>query len=159
MATVRNSITILAGTIAGFISLGHSLAFATPVQNQNGDYVGSTAIGYTRWEVVDPDPKGLNCRMAKAFQPATLDSIDTPRELYQDHQQPIASWNVVFSFSPGERLNAVIGNGRFNQIMLLDAQGKPWLGVRTWKGDCFVRANSRFVRPLGQPGWQNHAGF
>lgn len=141
-------------TVAGLVSLGNPPASATPVLNRQGDYVGSTSMGYMKWEVVDSDPRGLNCRMKQEFQPVILDSMDLPDGLLKDYTADILSWNVVFSFSPGERLNAVIGNGRFNQIMRMDKQGRPWLGIRTWKGDCFVRANSRFVRPVGSPGWQ-----
>jgi hypothetical protein len=136
------------------IILGNNPASATPVLNHQGDYVGSTIMGYKAWKVVDSDPRGLHCRMKQEFQPAILDAMDLPVALEENHQHNIVNWNVVFSFSPGERLNAVIGNGRFNQIMRMDAQGRPWLGVRTWKGDCFVRANNRFVRPVGTPGWQ-----
>ncbi|MDX2243629.1 MAG: hypothetical protein NW224_23360 [Leptolyngbyaceae cyanobacterium bins.302] len=139
--------------LTSVIGLGNGAALATPVLNDNGDYVGSTTNGYMTWQVVDPDPKGLNCRMASRFQPASLDSIDNPLALGQDYQHDVSSWNVVFSFKTGEQLRAVIGNGRFNQIMKLDDQGKPWLGVNTWKGDCFVRANYRYVRPVGKPGW------
>lgn len=131
-----------------------SIAGATPYLNPNGDYVGSTTDGYMKWQVVDPDPNGLNCRMANEFQPAVLDGADTPAVLYENNRHDVGRWPVVFSFQTGETLEAVIGNARFNQIMVLDRQGKPWLGVSTYKGDCFVRANQRYVQPIGEPGFQ-----
>lgn len=150
---MTNQIRLLLGFTA-LLTVGIiSVAVATPSLNSDGDYVGSTTNGYTKWQVVDPDPNGLNCRMASEFQPAILDSIDNPADLYEDNQHDVGRWPVVFSFQTGETLRAVIGNGRFNQIMLLDHQGKPWLGVHTRKGDCFVRANQRYVQPMGEPGW------
>ncbi|MEG3957151.1 hypothetical protein QT982_17100 [Microcoleus sp. herbarium2] len=44
-------------------------------------------------------------------------------------------------------MQAVTGNNA-NQIMIADSQGKPWLSVSTDKGNCFVRANSRFIKPI-----------
>lgn len=150
----HQSIKVLVLAVSGLISLGNPPASATPVPNHQGDYIGSTTLGYKTWEVVDTDPHGLNCRMMQEVQPMILDAMDLPLALEQDYQQDIVNWNVVFSFKQGARLNAVIGNGRFNQIMRMDDRGRPWLGIRTGKGDCFVRANSRFVRPVGAPGWQ-----
>ncbi|WP_333387743.1 hypothetical protein [Microcoleus sp. B4-D4] len=51
------------------------------------------------------------------------------------------------TFRRGESLQAVTGN-HAEQIMITDSQGKPWLQVLTDKGNFFVRANSRFVKPI-----------
>lgn len=141
----------VAGTI-GFASA----TFATPTLTPNGDYrdQNGRSPGYLTWEVVDADPKGLNCRMAEQFRPVSLDGADTPADVYRNYRHEVSQWEVLFAFRRGQRLNAVSGNMGNNQIMLIDRQGKPWLGVNTSRGDCFVRANSRFVRPIGAPGYQ-----
>ncbi|MEG4812439.1 hypothetical protein QUA82_33620 [Microcoleus sp. F8-D3] len=50
-------------------------------------------------------------------------------------------------FSAGERLEAVTGNNA-NHIMIADSHGKPWLPISTDKGNCFVRENNRFIKPI-----------
>jgi hypothetical protein len=41
-----------------FWGVGINLISSQPATNQNGDY----QLKYEEWEVIDPDPKGLNCR-------------------------------------------------------------------------------------------------
>jgi hypothetical protein len=129
-------------------------ASATPRLNAAGDYVDAPprqgGAGYQKWRVVDADPKGLNCRMASEFRPVTLDGADAPATLYQNNRHNISQWSVVFSFAKGQELRAVTGNMGAQQIMLRDRDGNSWLGVHTnaQRGDCFVRANRRFVEPI-----------
>lgn len=103
--------------------------------------------------MVDPDPAGLNCRMAKRFQGYALDAMNVPDELMSpDYTFNVSSWEVIHRFRPGEKLWAVTGNLTTQHIQF-DDRGKPWLGVRVANRgnviiDCFVRANRRFVRPI-----------
>ena len=145
LATITLSLTC---TLLG---LGANLALAIPTPNQQGDYPappprqrGSRQVN---WQVVDSDPKGLNCRMARQFQGISVDGTDAPADLSARNKHNIAQWPVIFAFKRGQRLQAVTGN-LANQIMLTDQQGKPWLPVYTSKGNCFVRANSNFIRPI-----------
>ncbi|BAS58103.1 MULTISPECIES: hypothetical protein [Leptolyngbya] len=128
---------------------------ALPVPNQNGDYTNTRkGQGHINWQVVDPDPAGLNCRMAKQFQGFALDAMNTPDELMsRDYTPNVSSWEVIHQFPPGEKLWAITGNVTTQHIQF-DDRGKPWLGVRVpYQGgneiiDCFVRANRRFIKPI-----------
>ena len=94
------------------------------------------------WEVVDPDPAGLNCRW----------SDEMPVEWYSpDAQLPpmtVGSWPVVKTFAPGTILRANITPAGFSA--LFDENRQPWLKVSLGDNDeiCLVRANQRFVRPV-----------
>jgi hypothetical protein len=143
--------TITLAMTCAFLSLGANLALAIPTPDQQGDYPAppqrQRGGRQVNWQVVDSDPKGLNCRMAKQFQGTTVDSIDAPADLSVRNKHNISQWPVVFAFKRGQRIQAVTGN-LANQIMLTDQQGKPWLPVSTSKGNCFVRANSNFIKPI-----------
>ena len=145
LATITLSLT------CALLGLGADLALAIPTPNRQGDYPApppKQAQGlHVNWQVVDSDPKGLNCRMARQFQGFAVDGSDAPRDLSARNKHNISQWPVVFAFKQGQRLQAVTGNWG-NHIMLTDQQGKPWLAVNTSKGHCFVRANSNFVKPL-----------
>ncbi|MBD2097491.1 hypothetical protein H6F90_20550 [Trichocoleus sp. FACHB-591] len=145
LATITLSLT------CALIGLGTNFALAIPTTNQQGDYPapppGQRGGRQVNWQVVDSDPKGLNCRMARQFQGISVDSIDAPPDLSARNKHNISQWPVVFAFKRGQRLRAETGNWD-NQIMLTDRQGKPWLPVSTSKGNCFVRANSNFIRPV-----------
>ncbi len=97
--------------------------------------------------VVDSDSQGLNCRMAHRFRSISVDGLNAPYELFERNKHNVSQWPVVTTFLRGERLQAVTGN-LANQIMISDSQGKPWLPISTDKGNCFVRANSRFIKPI-----------
>jgi hypothetical protein len=73
--------------------------------------------------------------------------MDAPAELFERNKHNVSQWLVVTAFRRGQRLQAVTGNNA-NQIMIADSQGKPWLPISTDKGNCFVRANSRFIKPI-----------
>jgi hypothetical protein len=153
---MQRSIKVILLTLAVTI-VGTQLATAAPIPNGQGDYPmpkpgRSSTPGQSNWLVVDKDSKGLNCRMANRFQSVTLDGADAPSEIYLNNQYAIADWPIVFTFKKGQRLRAVTGNMGRNQIMLLDNRSKPWIPVSLQKGDrlvnCFVRANSQFIKPL-----------
>ncbi|MBW4486509.1 MAG: hypothetical protein KME12_01835 [Trichocoleus desertorum ATA4-8-CV12] len=145
LATITLSLT------CALLGLGANLALAIPAPNQQGDYPAPVqrqrGARHVNWQVVDSDPRGLNCRMARQFQGISVDGSDAPPELYTRNKYNISQWSVVFAFKRGQRLQAVTGN-MDNHITLTDQQGKPWMAVYTSKGHCFVRANSNFVKPL-----------
>lgn len=148
---MKAEIRIVSLTVGWILGFGANLALALPVANQQGDYTGLLARQrgnrQVNWVVVDSDSQGLNCRMAQRFRSISVDGIDAPDELFEKNKHNVSQWPVVTTFRRGERLQAVTGNNA-NQIMIADSNGKPWLPISTDKGNCFVRANSRFVKPI-----------
>jgi hypothetical protein len=148
---MKAEIRIVSLAVAWILGAGANLALALPVANQQGDYTGLLARQrgnrQVNWVVVDSDSQGLNCRMAQKFRSISVDALDAPDELFAKNKHNVSQWPVVTTFRRGERLQAVTGNNA-NQIMIADSNGKPWLPISTDKGNCFVRANSRFVKPV-----------
>ena len=132
------------------VSLIAPTAVALPIPNQDGDYIDTKRGNAHRdWKVVDPDPAGLNCRMAKQFQGIAVDAVNTPDEMLSlDYKPNIRKWEVVYRFRPGQQLLAVTGNG-MNQHIQFDDRGKPWMAVRVQNSvDCFTRINRHFIQPI-----------
>lgn len=148
---MKTEIRIVSLAVAGILAGWANLALALPIANQQGDYTGLLARvrgnRQVNWVVVDSDAQGLNCRMAQRFQSISVDGIDAPDELFARNKHNVSQWAVVTTFRRGKRLQAVTGNNA-NQIMISDTQGKPWLPISTDNGNCFVRANSRFIKPI-----------
>ncbi|AFY82162.1 hypothetical protein [Oscillatoria acuminata] len=124
-------------------------SLAVPATNADGDYLfpGRRGNRQFNWQVRDPDPNGLNCRMPRQFRGIIMDSLDVPETLRTNNRHEISQWSVVRRFQRGERLEAVTGNNA-NQIVLLDKRGKPWIPVSIEGENCFVRANQRFIVPI-----------
>ncbi|MEG4963709.1 MULTISPECIES: hypothetical protein [unclassified Microcoleus] len=97
--------------------------------------------------VVDSDSQGLNCRMAQRFRSFYVNALDMPDELFVRNKHNVSQWPILTTFQRGERLRSVSGNLN-NQMIIADIQGKPWLPIVTKHGHCFVRANSRFIKPI-----------
>lgn len=144
------------GTMLGVVctlGIGINFALAIPAPDAEGDYRIPSTRGnrHINWVVVDSDPKGLNCRMAKEFQQFSLDGADAPAALYENKRHNIGQWPVVATFREGDRLQAVTGNFA-QQIMLTDLADQPWLPIeissQNNSRNCFIRANRRFIRPL-----------
>lgn len=148
---MKAEIRIVSLAVGWILGSGANLALALPVANGQGDYTGLLARQrgnrQVNWVVVDSDSQGLNCRMAQKFRSISVDALDAPDELFAKNKHNVSQWPVVTTFRRGEGLQAVTGNNA-NQIMIADSQGKPWLPISTDKGNCFVRANSRFVKPV-----------
>lgn len=148
---MRTEIRIVSLAVAGILAGWANLAFALPVTNQQGDYRGLLARQrgnlQANWVVVDSDSQGLNCRMAQRFRWFSVNALDMPDELFARNKHHVAQWPILTTFQRGERLRAVSGNLN-NQMMIADIQGKPWLPIVTKQGHCFVRANSRFIKPI-----------
>lgn len=127
-------------------------SLASPQTNSDGDYIFPNLerrgeVRQLDWVVTDEDPSGLNCRMPQQYRGMSMDSIDTPRILYQHNYHTISEWPVMATFKTGEKLQAVTNNFG-NNVVLIDKQGKPWIPVNTNQGNCFVRANRQFIEPI-----------
>ena len=113
-----------------------------PQSDKNGDYGNRTTHIY--WKVVDPDPEGLNGRLADDF-PADWEDI---RASWPETN--VAQWPVVTKFSTGSILTACPGNCGI--IFLKDKNGKSWLMVYRdpvkKSKVCFVRANVKYIKPV-----------
>ncbi|MBW4680806.1 MAG: hypothetical protein KME19_11910 [Microcoleus vaginatus WJT46-NPBG5] len=101
------------------------------VEDENGDYYieGERGSLPYEWEVVDPDPNGLNCRLADRAKGQSQDYYNFP---------------IANTFKQEERI-------RGPRISLYD-RGLPWIWIGTdaSRYHCWVRANSRLVRPVRQ---------
>jgi hypothetical protein len=116
-------------------------ATALPTPNRSGDY---SRTSHTTWQVVDNDPNSLNCRMGRY----SYEQIIDPRSTVVLN---IASWPVAGTLKRGQNFEIEIGPAGLG--MLYDNKMKPWIFVkrsfnRGAAKNCFVRANSRFVRPV-----------
>ncbi|MGC9526603.1 MAG: hypothetical protein ACP5D7_13800 [Limnospira sp.] len=121
-----------------------------PQPGEGGDFSRSS---HRTWEVVDPDPQGLNCRM--------IEGIDSYDELLardmgdQNFTFDIGNWPVVGTLEQGQDFQIELGPAGFGVIY--DTEERPWIYVeRTDEtgapSNCFVRANSSFVQPIPTPG-------
>jgi hypothetical protein len=130
-------------------------ASALAMDDLNGDYVpgfrGRTH--YSQWQVVDPDPNGLNCRSTDPTGgPLKLDNLAL-------NQIDIPQWPVLKTFKPGTKLEALPRNSGDLTAQINDQRGNSWIAIRTNNqgGSCLVRANIKFVRSLLPPdmnGWR-----
>ncbi len=139
---IQSSVAILIGATVGIVNIPSivdsgklaQVAVAAepyPQADENGDYYivngeGGSYMPY-EWEVVDPDPNGLNCR----------DMDRSVRNTGDIYNYPIRT-----GLPTGQRINSA--------GISLDDRGLPWVWVGTSATlhPCFVRANSRFVRPI-----------
>lgn len=114
-----------------------------PQPDGRGEYSRRTL--HTHWQVVDPDPQGMNGRLAPDFPNNYEDSrIPWPTS------EPL-SWPVVARFPSGSSLQACTGN--LGVLRIKDSQGRYWMMVKRPKGSgfCFVRSHQRFLRPVPPP--------
>lgn len=81
--------------------------------NPAGEYVqGETPQRvYPRWQVVDSDPQGLNCR--------AIDSTGGPLNLDLPlNQRDISSWKVIKTFPTGTEMRGVYGRNGYSPIQI-----------------------------------------
>lgn len=113
---------------------------AFPQPNPDGDYARRTS--HSHWQVVDPDPNGLNCRWSDAMPDEWYapDAVLPPLE--------VLNWPIVQRFPAGTVLTANTTPAGF--ATMVDTRNKPWLKVSLGPHDqiCLVRANRQFVRPI-----------
>jgi len=139
----------------------YSPVLAIPMPDRDGDYTApKRVLLYPTWQVVDPDPNGLNCRTPQRFQGKTLgDYADQNNdryrsiadELLQSGIHDIEQWEVLTRIYQGDRFNAYGGN-LGAQIIVKDRQNKTWMPISVSANNqlmhCFVRANKRFIQPI-----------
>lgn len=133
-------------------SRGWAQDMPIPKADKNGDYI---IRGYSYWQVVDEDPAGLNGRLSK----------DHPFLWYspgcQYKKDKIYNWSVIRRFKKGTILPADLSPAGF--CISMDDRGKPWVRVSidTEPGGiiCYVRANSKFIRPVKLPGASGRLTF
>ena len=117
----------------------NSARTSTPIAparaDENGNY--SNRSDQTRWQVVDPDPNGLNCRMG-----GTLEDIHHGH--YNNTFPNILDFPVVATLEPGSLFESRQNPGGF--AVYGDDRGLPWVYVPNL--GCFVRANSSFIAPI-----------
>lgn len=95
----------------------------TAAASTGQDFQPGTAIA--QWTVVDPDPKGLNCRLAIPPDPMSAE--------------------VSHVFKTGETLTTA----SHSPEPIADNQGRTWVWVLiNARTACVVRANSAFIKPL-----------
>ncbi len=112
-----------------------------PQTSAEGDYTGKS--NHINWRVVDPDPKGLNCRMGDQ----TIDQVWNPSAGALN----IASWPVTGTLPPDSTFQAALSPGGF--ILTFDSNNQTWIFVESSNGpeqtnNCFIRANKNYVEPV-----------
>ena len=109
-----------------------------PKPHSGGDYWIYNEHTWLDWEVVCGE-------LAGRMTPAWPDNDQEPEALLKiDWLVP--QWPVVARFGKGTRLQAVPDEG--GGILIKDIDGSSWMKVRSDKGFCFVRANSKFIKPV-----------
>lgn len=153
---MKKSIQHITLAIALILGTG-SVAMALPTPNQQGDYTNDRRGNHhLTWQVVDSDPKGLNCRLSSEFQ--TRDRYDNviDRLLNANYKVDVTKWRVVASYRRGQQLKAEIGN-MAQQIIVFDNRNKPWLPIMINEPEvrqgalpkfCLIRANRQFIKPI-----------
>jgi hypothetical protein len=116
-------------------------AFPQPVPKPHGggDYWIYNEHTWLDWEVTCPELVGR-------ITPAWPQDDQAPGALLKiDWLVP--QWPVVAKFVKGTRLHAVPDEG--GGILIKDIDGSSWMKVDSGKGGfCFVRANSKYIRPV-----------
>lgn len=125
-------------------ALARSQSSLPTPNKQTGDYSRSS---HQYWQVVDSDPKGLNCRMG----PYTKDEIYDPGRSFK---MDIFNWRVIGTLKKGQTFENELGPAGFG--IMFDTRNKPWMFVDkiSAKGapkQCFVRANSQYIKPVPSP--------
>ncbi|MCT7976472.1 hypothetical protein NG792_01880 [Laspinema sp. C3] len=112
-----------------------------PQTNAQGDYTGKS--NHINWRVVDPDPKGLNCRMG----------AQTIEQVWNPSAGPlnIGSWPATGTLPPDSTFQAALSPGGF--ILTFDSNNQPWIFVESSSGpeqtnNCFIRANTNYIEPV-----------
>lgn len=110
-----------------------------PQSDRNGDYFSNEG------PILGTQPSGSRNMRGGLWrvQPAKLNC----------HSGIGLKHKVVRQFKPGERLQADIGRGGSDEVLIngKDKNGKPWMRVRSATGEaynCYVRANHSYIRPI-----------
>lgn len=110
-----------------------------PKPSSGGDYWIRNEDTWINWEVVVPD-------LAGRLTPTWPEDEQSPGALLKvDWMVP--KWPVVLTFHAGDRLLAIPDEG--GGVLIKDIDGYNWMKVENPQGGfCFVRANSKYIRPL-----------
>ena len=123
------------------VFLGQNPAQNLPEPLKNGDFSRSSQV---TWKAVDADPNGLNCRSLGL----TYEELIDPRNSVTFD---IKNWPIIGTLKQGQDFKINLGPAGFGVVY--DTDKNPWIYVENTAGDggpsnCFVRANSRFVKPI-----------
>ncbi|MDY7024518.1 MAG: hypothetical protein SWJ54_24740 [Cyanobacteriota bacterium] len=143
ISAIRALMILVFGLILFSVSSPVFAENSLPQPDEMGDY--RSQINHLYWQVVDPDPNGLNCRMGESSIQEVW-NIDSPR--YPE----IGTWSVVTTLQTNEVFKAELTYGGF--LATFDQNFNPWIFVEE-KSDgtpanCFVRANNNFVQPIAE---------
>ncbi|WP_199247123.1 hypothetical protein [[Phormidium] sp. ETS-05] len=118
-----DKIRLLVSAIAAITTANFTLTAtaAEPRPDDRGNY--RMTGGWTRWEVM-PDPVGLNCRKGPGTEFDLVAAIEG---------------KTILTVSPD-----------YSPLIHNDPRGNPWLVVKVRNTNCFVRANSAFIRPAAE---------
>lgn len=128
-------ITTLFTTTVSVLGLSASVVMGNPGTDNYGNWISPNYEYY--WRVVDSDPNGLNCRMR-----GTIEDILTIEN--RGYSLNFSSYWVRTTLPQGYEFRA--GHMTREGALMFDDRGLPWL--YNSDDDCFVRANSSFVRPV-----------
>jgi hypothetical protein len=143
VSLIRGLIGLVLGLILGLANSPVLAANSLPQPNDMGDYSGN--LNHLYWQVVDPDPEGLNCRMGQ-FSIREVWSLDN------SGYPEIGSWPVVTTLEKDDIFQAQRTYAGF--VVTFDQNLNPWIFIKN-KSDgtpanCFVRANTAFVQPIAE---------
>ena len=139
--TLRQLLILVLGLVFLFGTTSVWAANSLPQPNEKGDYVSKSDHLY--WQVVDPDPNGLNCRMGEA----PIEAIWSPDN---PGFPAIGSWPAVTTLKPDEVFKAQLSYSGF--VATFDQELQPWIFIKKKQdgtpANCFVRANQTLIKPI-----------
>jgi hypothetical protein len=157
MTFLNDGCKLLTLGIAGAISLHPSATAVEPIWDAKGNYQPPDQFpAYSGWKVVDSDPSGLNCRIANQYRAIRFESEQSASPLIANNKHTIGDWPVLVKVPRNTVLTAPLIDLRGGKLPILvrDRNGSPWIPLKTYRGQCLVRANSRYIQPIpttGQP--------
>lgn len=140
--------TIILGLVVNLQStIVFSQEITIPQPDPRGNYTAAQSMNWETWQVIDPDPSGLNCRVSQDF-----DRMWRKHLLYEGipSDMNISRWQVKRVFSPGTILFADLAPA--GNSILTDHYGKPWMKIRIDSEDessiCIIRAHQNYIKPV-----------
>lgn len=142
--TIRKLLILVLGLVFLLGTTSVWAANSLPEPNEKGDFVSKSDHLY--WQVIDPDPNGLNCRMG-----------EEPIEAIWSPDNPgfpaISTWPAVTTFKPDEIFKAQLSYSGF--VATFDDQLQPWIFIKKKEdgtpANCFVRASRNLIKPIEEP--------
>ncbi|WP_413164295.1 hypothetical protein ACL6C3_00380 [Capilliphycus salinus ALCB114379] len=114
-----------------------------PKPLKNGDFTRSPQ---RTWEAVNANSNGLDCHGLDLSYEELIE-----RQMQNSVKFDIENWPVVGQLKQGQNFEINLGPAGFGVVY--DTKQNPWIYVENLAGEngpshCFVRANSRFVKPI-----------